>query len=62
MIIVRVSTGGRPSDSSVDNIINTGTSHRLQQTVYEPRHQYHDQETRETETWCLLVHGPSALQ
>jgi len=59
--IVELTAGGRPSDSSVDDIVNARESHRLQQAVHEPRHQHYDQEARETEARRLLVHGPSTL-
>ena len=48
---------GRPTD----DLIDARAGDRLQQALHEPRHQHHDQETREAEARSVLVHGAALL-
>ena len=47
----------RHGDRGFDNHFREGECCRFLNSIYEPRNQYHDTQTRETETQCILLHG-----
>ena len=47
----------RHGNRGFDNHFREGECCRFLNSIYEPRNQYHDTQTRETETQCLLIHG-----
>ena len=53
--------GSRPGHRPTDHQLDPWTCDWLFQALHAAWHQYYDQEAREAEARCLLVHGPLVL-